>query len=131
MQEASIEFDVSGKISTGIIRYSETDPYWVEAIISDKVVHSDGLDLFAALQEVRRSLWKAEISPLVNGARVDAYPSSMTREMSGGLLAYLHELGVRPSKSDLVNIFDRADASMIGSVESQEKYFSTWQASIS
>ena len=94
-----------------------------------------GRDLFEAFCALRLRLEPLGIRICVNGARTDAYPSAMSRDMSGGQMLYLLRrhgaLGrllrlpaLRPQKS--VYIFSPAPCDRVGSVGEQRTYFEKW-----
>jgi len=87
-----------------------------------------GDDLFECLIALRRELEKAGDRILCNGARVDAYPSGMSRSMGGARKVYITELG-KPG-TELVKIFDQADLEKVGSVEEQQTYHQLWVDSL-
>lgn len=81
--------------------------------------------LFDALCELRRSFieptgWQI----LCNGARVDAWPSGMSMDFSGGMLLTVLTRGQVRSTADLAFIFDPAPATAVGTVEQQQRYVS-------
>lgn len=87
-----------------------------------------GDDLFECLIALRRELEKAGVRILCNGARVDAYPSGMSRSMGGARKVYITELG-KPG-TELVEIFDQADLAKVGSVEEQRTFHQLWVDSL-
>ncbi len=90
----------------------------------------EGTDLFEALLQLRANLEQRGIRVLCNGARVDIYPSGMSRSMSAGRKAYLVRMGMRAELNDLVDIFDYADASLMGTVAQQADFRKKWLASL-
>ena len=89
-----------------------------------------GDDLFECLRELRRRLDPKDIRILCNGARVDAYPSRMCREMGRGRKLYILTLGKPPDSSDLICIFDHAQADRIGTVAEQRGFYERWLRSL-
>lgn len=85
-------------------------------------------DLFDALVELRGELEKAGHRLLCGGARVDAYPSGMSRSMGGGRKVYITQLG--KSATDMIDIFDEAKPEAIGTVEQQKEFHSKWIRSL-
>jgi len=53
----------------------------IEAPELELTLQADGPDLFAALQQLRKSVEPLGWFPLCNGAMVDCYPSGMARDM--------------------------------------------------
>src|SRR5262245_58352460 len=62
-----------------------------------------GRDLFAALQDVRRSLEHSGWIIAVQGSRVDAHPSGMVRDMLGGRRVCVLEMGRHVAPERLVD----------------------------
>jgi hypothetical protein len=99
----------------------------IEAQEIELTLQADGPDLFAALQQLRKSLEPLGWFPLCNGARVDCYPSGMARDMGGGTSVYMlsakRHLGRR---LPLVGTFEPAPKEAVGSVDDQDAYFERW-----
>jgi hypothetical protein len=94
-----------------------------------------GPDLFDAFCEIRRDLEGDGVRICVSGARIDAYPSGMTRDMGGGQMVYLLRrrsvIGkllrlpyLRPNKR--VYIFSPAPCHLVGTVDEQRSFFERW-----
>lgn len=86
-------------------------------------------DFFGALRQIRLELETQNAMILCNGARIDAYPSGMSRQMSLGRIVYLNQMG-QPAQQK-VAIFDKAEADWVASVAEQDKYHHDWLASLS
>ena len=92
-------------------------------------LQKEGNFYFHMLKAIRAELQKEGIVILVNGSRIDVYPSGMTLQTEK---AYIHTLGKQGFLSDLVNIFDEVtDIGKIGSVEEQEEFHKKWIESLS
>ncbi|MEC4895430.1 MAG: hypothetical protein SAL07_19015 [Oscillatoria sp. PMC 1051.18] len=89
----------------------------------------EGRDIFDCLCQLRVLLEEKGGNILCNGARIDAYPSPMSRDMGAGIKLYRLKLGKRPQRSDLLRIFDKAEPEQIGTVEEQRAYYEKWRAS--
>ena len=87
-------------------------------------------DLFEAMIGLRKELEARGCLLLCAGARADAFPSGMARDMSGGRKVYITRLGVQAARSDLVDIFDYAEPESIGTVEQQREFHQAWIASL-
>jgi hypothetical protein len=121
----------SGKIVGAIIT-----PRWdgvnaqlsIEAPDLELTLHADGPDLFAALQELRKTLEPLGWFPLCNGARVDCYPSGMARDMGGGAGVYvLSAKRHLRRRLPLVGTFEPAlKEESVGTVDDQDACFRTW-----
>ena len=86
-----------------------------------------GPDLFEALRALRAAL--APARPLCAGARRDVWPSAMARD-GGGRKAYVTRMGSPSRTADLVDIFARAPAEEIASVDEQAAFHDRWAASL-
>lgn len=89
-----------------------------------------GSDLFEALAALRLRLEQDQYLLLCNGARKDAYPSRMSREMGGGRKIYLLKQGVQGRREDLVDIFGAAAYDQVGTVAEQRSAYDAWIRSL-
>ena len=107
-----------------------TDDYRAQITLSDNQmsITKTADDFFEALRQIRLELETQNAMILCNGARIDAYPSGMSRQMSLGLIVYLNQMG-QPAKQKAA-IFDKADADWVASVAEQDKYHRDWLASL-
>jgi hypothetical protein len=87
-------------------------------------------DLFDAFTSLRTALEKINVQLLCAGARLDVFPSGMSRDMGGGRKAYITKLGCPALRSDLVDIFDYSDAQSVGKVSDQQAFHEKWIASL-
>lgn len=87
-------------------------------------------DLFGALCKLRTRLEEDNYLLLCNAARKDAYPSRMSRQMSGGRKVYLLKPGMQGRREDLVDVFDAAPLDQVGSVGEQRLMFEAWLRSL-
>ena len=83
-------------------------------------------DYFECLLVLREQLEPLGYRFLVNGARRNAWPSGMARDMAAGRSAYLLELGKHDQRPPMVNIFEPADESDIALVDEQRAFFNAW-----
>lgn len=124
--------DALGEEKKGSLSYSEKPPWLIEfhsVELGDQVFTAN--DLFDCLLLLREFLEGKKWLILCNGARVDAYPSTLSREMSGGKKIYILKLGEKVSQENLVNLFDEAPIEKIGTIEEQYKYYKQCVGSIS
>lgn len=83
---------------------------------------------FMILKDIRQELEKKNILILINGSRIDVYPSGMSLV---GITAYIQRFGKQAFSDDLVDIFDETDeVELIGSVSDQIKYHRDWISSL-
>ena len=105
-----------------------TDKHEIDVSVGESEYTAEGVDLFDALMQVRRQLEADGRIPCVAGARLDVYPSGMSRQMSGGRQAYVHVHGRRPDRDDLVDIFESADPADVGTIEQQRASIGSMRA---
>lgn len=84
-------------------------------------------DLFSCFCHLREHF--PDILFLCKGAKENVYPSRMSRDMSGGLMAYECSIGKHASRENLVGIFDFEDKD-ITSPEKQRRYYLNWIESL-
>ncbi|WP_160108852.1 hypothetical protein [Pseudomonas izuensis] len=87
-----------------------------------------GLDLYECLGKIIKE--RPDIKFLCKGAKISVRPSSMSSQMSSGIVAYEHKLGIEASRKDIVNIFDYEDQDIINDPQKQTDYFFCWLESI-
>jgi hypothetical protein len=86
-------------------------------------------DYFEAFCSIRRVLEREGLIPFCYAASLNVYPSSMARDMSGGLKAYRVSEGKHARADDLVFIFDEGPDVIPASVDIQRSFFEDWVAS--
>jgi hypothetical protein len=87
-------------------------------------------DLYECLRSIRLGLEESGVRICCNGARIDAYPSRLNREMGGAQKVQIRVMGRAAMKSDQVGIFDPAPIDSIGSVDQQNGYYREWLNSL-
>ncbi len=87
-------------------------------------------DLFGCMAKFRDWLDNYSFQPLCNGARLDVFPSAMSRQMSDGRLAYRHKLNCQCSRADLVDIFQPAPPEMLATTAEQKEFHEKWMKSL-
>jgi len=117
------------------IEFSESAPYELRLLseAGDEIEFScKELDLFDCLTTLRKQYLEIkECLILCNGARLDVYPSRMSRSMSGGRKAYITHLGQTAKRTDLVDIFDPVeDLSRVATVAEQKDFNKKWFESL-
>lgn len=106
------------------VAYPNKPPWFIEfsnARLGSRTFYAN--DLFDCLCELRIFLEKNGFLILCNGARVDAYPSTMSREMSGGRKVYILKIGEKANLESLVHIFAEAPRDKVGTVNEQADYY--------
>ena len=83
------------------------------------------LDYFEALRQVRRDLDHLGVLVLVNGARVDAWPSGLQSQQKGGRGLYLTGSPDALERGQ-VRLLDPAELSEVGTVQEQDIAHERW-----
>jgi hypothetical protein len=111
--------------------YFTTSPPWKLKIEIPRIFYfsEEAEDLFEALKLARNRASSVGLEFICNGARKNVYPSPMSRDMSGGIVAYELTMGQQALRKDIVKLFDETD-SEISSVADQEEYYKDWLASL-
>ncbi len=124
--EITIQF-ADGKREKGFFSIAEQSP-WNNGFHSPSIENIDieEEDLFEALILLRNFLQKLNCKSLCNGARIDVFPSAMSRDMSRGRKAYITRLGENGRSEDLVDIFDFTDSHLISTPMEQEASHTEW-----
>lgn len=122
---------VGTEIHEATIEYGpEEHHYRLELQLDDgRVLRADKGDYFESLVALRRMIEPEDARILCQGARRDVWPSGMARDMAGGLRAYVLVKGRRPTSEHLVEIFDPAEPSLVGTIADQERTRDEWLAS--
>lgn len=110
----------NGTIQECSVEYTSTPPWRLKFFgLGLKQAEFEDRDLFEALITLRRELEQSNAQLLCSGARPDVLPSGMSRSMSGGIKAYIIQIGKPELSNVLVNIFDYAEPDIVGTVEEQ------------
>jgi hypothetical protein len=83
-------------------------------------------DLFASLLELRRKLEPLGIQLCCNGARRDAWPTGMMRDMGGGFAVCLHDGVAEGARAPEVRTLAYAPPDEVVSVEDQNAWCEAW-----
>lgn len=122
---------VNGDKEVCALEYASGNP--VEMSVSCAVLGTISVtadDLFEALSLIRLEAEKHGYFILCNGARTDAYPSRMSRQMGEGGKLYVFKSGMPAQREDLVNIFGPAEFQQVGTVAAQRVAYDAWLRSL-
>jgi hypothetical protein len=89
-----------------------------------------GIDIFDSLILLRRALEDFGARALCAGARLDTYPSAMTRDTGGGRKVYITRMVAQAKLEDLVDIFDPAHPRQVATVMEQREFHTKWFESL-
>lgn len=98
--------------------------------LSDALLTGQADDCFAALQIIRREAEGRDWKICCKGARRNVWPSAMSRQMGGGVKAYVLKMGQQAQADSLIEIFDDDDPEWYSWVSDQEAYANAWFESL-
>ena len=119
---------INEKLETAMLYYDTDMPTIQITLESGWTKKFSGLDIYECLGKIIKSL--PDVKFLCKGAKINVRPSSMSSQMSCGIMAYEHKLGVRASRKDLVNIFQYDDQDIINDPQLQTDFFHRWLKSL-
>ncbi len=117
---------------SGVLTKSQSgEDFTLSFLVRGRAIEATSSDFFAALCEIRQVLAADGLIPFCYGASQNVYPSGMSRQMSGGVVAYQLTLG-KPNDASTkrVNIFQAGPDVIPASVDSQQAFFRAWVASL-
>lgn len=85
-------------------------------------------DMYLCFAKVRVDF--PHIQFLCKGSKINVRPSSMASQMSGGMVAYELTLGERPTRENMVHIFDYEEHNLTNDPQEQKKFYKEWIISI-
>jgi hypothetical protein len=89
----------------------------------------EAVDLFEALIAMRQELEGRGCRLLCAGARIDVWPSGMSRSMGQARKAFIVRPGKPAGMESMVDIFDYAEPELVGTIEQQRAHFQEWRDS--
>jgi hypothetical protein len=92
----------------------------------DRTIEESASDYFKAFCQVRIRLESERLLPFCYGASLNVYPSGMCRDMGEGLQAYRLSPDRKPTRADLVHIFEEGADVAPAYVALQKEYFDDW-----
>ncbi|WP_142000049.1 hypothetical protein [Amycolatopsis cihanbeyliensis] len=106
--------------------------YWVQPEVYDRYLielsgfngtfSGAGPDLFEALVRIREKIEPMGWFIAVNGSRLDAFPSGMSRDMAGGEQVYILRSGEPADIHDQVDTLGPADSEKVANIQEQRNY---------
>jgi hypothetical protein len=118
-----------GSVAEIAVEFSTHEPWiiWVSGLGTGACEFTGG-DLFEALVALRTELERAGKRLICAGARIDSFPSGMSRSMGGGRRAYITRLGAPATET--VDIFDTTSSDSVGTVSEQKAFHDQWVRSL-
>ena len=113
------DVQVHGSEARGRLTIEDASPWQLRLECGGIQYSSEGLDLFESLTSLRRQLEADGLALCVEGARSDVFPSGMSRQMSGGRMAYRIVRGRRSGPDDVVDVFDPTCCDSVVGVDEQ------------
>lgn len=104
--------------------------YRIELFLRRDLYTATASDMFEALVRLRQQLEPHGWMIAVQGARRDAYPSGMARDMGGGMKIYVMCPGRAASMDDLVETLADAPVEQLSTVADQRAYWEAWLAEL-
>ncbi|NJK65057.1 MAG: hypothetical protein HC921_22205 [Synechococcaceae cyanobacterium SM2_3_1] len=91
----------------------------------------DADDLFECLRIIRQQLEiERGYKILCKGAKQNVHPSSLSRQMNGGVSAYELTMGSPARMECIINIFDEANPEEVDTVDHQMEFYRRWVESL-
>jgi hypothetical protein len=117
----------NGILQPGTIEVVELDRNW-RLILETAGRHEevDASDCFHALQLLREKIRPDGYDIVCYGSSRHVYPSGMSRDMSGGLMAHKLYVGQQGQMKDVVRIFDTGPDVDLASAEEQDAFYQSW-----
>ena len=128
MTTKKIPILIDEKLESAILDYDEKTPAICLTLENGWRKQFTGQDIYECLGKIIKEL--PEVKFLCKGAKINVRPSSMSSQMTSGIMAYEHKLGVRVTRNDIVNIFDYDDQDIISDPQMQTDFFFQWLESI-
>jgi hypothetical protein len=95
---------------------------------SQKIFAAD-TDCFEALNNIRERIYP--LIPLINGTRIDCFPSIMSRQMSKGTIVYHLQLGKQAEEKDQLFFLDATQkGDEVGRIREQNAFHALWISSL-
>ncbi|WP_444907448.1 hypothetical protein ACJJIR_04265 [Microbulbifer sp. SSSA008] len=130
METKSVKAKIKGKLFFADFYYTASSPWRLKIEVPQIFNFSvEAEDLFEAFKLARDEADNIGLRFVCNGSRKNVYPSPMSRDMSGGIVAYELTMGQQALRKDVVRIFDETDEEL-SSTTDQEKYYKDWLASL-
>lgn len=85
-------------------------------------------DYFACLDAIRNQL--TDVIFHCHGARIDTYPSGMSRDMGSGMAVYCMKMGKQALQEDLVGTFNDYRNETLVTPSEQREFFLLWLESL-
>lgn len=119
---------IDKEIKSVVINYDEHPPAIRLTTENGHSKKYTGQDIYECFGKILKDM--PEVKFLCKGAKLNVRPSSMSSQMTSGIMAYEHTLGSRITRKNLVNIFDYDDQDIINDPQMQTDYFFRWLESI-
>ncbi|MDD6572443.1 MAG: hypothetical protein PUF12_08695 [Thermoflexaceae bacterium] len=110
--------------------YDEGDDIVISFKLEELEFTKKAGNYFAALLEVRRELEPRGMKLLCKGCCRNVYPSSMSIDMCGGMVAYTMVMGKEVERGDSVHIFDGCTLEEYATIEEQLLFCEQWYENI-
>lgn len=116
------------RLETAVLAYNEHPPLIHISLEGGFKKDYQGSDVYECLGKIITDF--PEITFLCKGAKLTVRPSSMLSQMTSGIMAYEHKMGIQMTRNDVVNIFDYDDQNIIHDPALQKAFFFEWLESL-
>lgn len=128
MVSKTINILIGDQKKSAVLDYDDHPPF-IKLTLEDGLTKNyTGQDVYECFGKILKDM--PEIKFLCKGAKVNVRPSSMSSQMTSGVMAYEHTLGVRVTRKNIVNIFDYDDQDIINDPQMQTDFFFRWLESL-
>jgi hypothetical protein len=128
MTSREVAIEIDGVINKAIFKCDRKNTE-MSVMMPDGIERSyTAVDLYLCLGMVRKDF--PDVKFLCKGAKINVYPSRMSSQMAGGVVAYEVRWGESAGKDDIVNIFDYEDKGLTNDITKQADYHQGWLQSL-
>ncbi|MEX3772267.1 hypothetical protein [Pseudomonas sp. MYb118] len=128
MEKRRISALIDQKLTSADLEYEEHPPSIRLTLENGWTQEFTGADVYQCFGKILEAL--PQVNFLCKGAKVNVRPSSMSSQMTSGIMAYEHQLGTRVTRKDVVHIFDFDDQDIVNDPQLQQAFFYRWLESI-
>ncbi|WP_103311163.1 MULTISPECIES: hypothetical protein [unclassified Pseudomonas] len=128
MTSREVAIEIDGVVKSAVFECARKIMAMTVTMPDGLVRSYEAADLYLCLGMVRKDF--PNVSFLCKGAKINVYPSRMSSQMAGGVVAYEVRWGKSADKTDMVNIFDYEDKDLTNDINKQADYHQRWLQSL-
>ncbi|MEH6354332.1 hypothetical protein [Pseudomonas sp. 3JA] len=129
MTSRNVKIEIDGVVKNAVFECDQKTTAMTVMMPDGLVKKYAAADLYLCLGMVRRDF--PDVKFLCKGAKVNVFPSRMSSQMAGGVVAYEVRWGEAAGKNDIVNIFDYEDKDLTSDIAEQADFHRRWLHSLS